>query len=78
VILLHRDGTVAHVHVGYDADVLDSLVAEINALRAEPAAPPAVASIHCSPQHREGVIAGIPGLRANRTEVNLAAGRSAG
>ncbi|EIL97888.1 redoxin [Rhodanobacter thiooxydans] len=42
MVMLHRDGTVAHVHVGYGEDMLDSLVAEINALLAEPA-PPAVA-----------------------------------
>ena len=46
MVMLHRDGTVAHVHVGYSEDMLDSLVAEINALLTEPAAPPAVASIH--------------------------------
>jgi len=34
---------VAHVHVGYGEDMLDSLVAEINALLSEPA-PPAVAA----------------------------------
>ncbi|RCS31281.1 TlpA family protein disulfide reductase [Rhodanobacter denitrificans] len=43
MVMLHRDGTVAHVHVGYGEDMLDSLVAEINALLAEPA-PPAVAA----------------------------------
>ena len=42
MVMLHRDGTVAHVHVGYGEDMLDSLVAEINALLAEPA-PSAVA-----------------------------------
>lgn len=46
MVMLHRDGTVAHVHVGYGEDMLDSLVAEINALLAEPASPPAVAGIH--------------------------------
>jgi thiol-disulfide isomerase/thioredoxin len=45
MVMLHRDGTVAHVHVGYGEDMLDSLVAEINALLAEPASPPAVAGI---------------------------------
>lgn len=39
MVMLHRDGTVAHVHVGYGEDMLDSLVAEINALLVEP--PPA-------------------------------------
>ncbi|MES2311235.1 MAG: TlpA disulfide reductase family protein [Pseudomonadota bacterium] len=46
MVMLHRDGTVAHVHVGYGEDMLDSLVAEINALLAEPASSPAVAGIH--------------------------------
>jgi thiol-disulfide isomerase/thioredoxin len=45
MVMLHRDGTVAHVHVGYGEDMLDDLVAEINALLAEPA-PAAVASAH--------------------------------
>ncbi|MHB1058138.1 MAG: TlpA family protein disulfide reductase [Rhodanobacter sp.] len=36
MVMLHRDGTVAHVHVGYGEDMLDRLVAEINALLAEP------------------------------------------
>ncbi|MGH8216707.1 MAG: TlpA family protein disulfide reductase [Rhodanobacteraceae bacterium] len=39
MIMLHRDGTVAHVHVGYDESMLDTLVAEINALLNEPAPP---------------------------------------
>jgi Thiol-disulfide isomerase and thioredoxins len=43
MVMLHRDGTVAHIHVGYGEDMLDSLVAEINSLLAEPALPPAVA-----------------------------------
>jgi Thiol-disulfide isomerase and thioredoxins len=43
MVMLHRDGTVAHVHVGYGEDMLDSLVAEINALLAEP--PPASAAV---------------------------------
>jgi thiol-disulfide isomerase/thioredoxin len=37
MVMLHRDGTVAHVHVGYDEDMLDTLVAEINSLLTEPA-----------------------------------------
>ncbi|HEY0198807.1 MAG TPA: TlpA disulfide reductase family protein [Rhodanobacter sp.] len=45
MVMLHRDGTVAHVHVGYGENMLDELVAEINALLAEPA-PAAVASAH--------------------------------
>jgi hypothetical protein len=36
MVMLHRDGTVAHVHVGYGEDMLNDLVAEINALLAEP------------------------------------------
>jgi len=43
MVMLHRDGTVAHVHIGYGEDMLDSLVAEINALLSEPATPPAAA-----------------------------------
>ncbi len=45
MVMLHRDGTVAHVHVGYGEDMLDSPVAEINALLVEPPpASPAVAA----------------------------------
>lgn len=43
MVMLHRDGTIAHVHVGYGEDMLDSLVAEINTLLSEPAPVPAVA-----------------------------------
>lgn len=43
MVMLHRDGTVAHVHVGYGEDMLDSLLTEINALLAEPV-PAAVAA----------------------------------
>jgi thiol-disulfide isomerase/thioredoxin len=43
MVMLHRDGTVAHVHVGYGADMLDSLVGEINGLLAEPDLAPPVA-----------------------------------
>jgi thiol-disulfide isomerase/thioredoxin len=43
MVMLHRDGSVAHVHVGYGEDMLDSLVAEINALLGEP--PPAPAAV---------------------------------
>lgn len=39
MVMLHRDGTVAQVHVGYAADMLPSLVDEINALLAEPVPP---------------------------------------
>lgn len=37
MVMLHRDGSVAHVHIGYGEDMLDSLVAEINGLLNEPA-----------------------------------------
>jgi thiol-disulfide isomerase/thioredoxin len=36
MVMLRRDGTVAHVHVGYGEDMLASLLAEINALLNEP------------------------------------------
>jgi len=36
MVMLRGDGTVAHVHVGYGEDMLDSLLAEINALLNEP------------------------------------------
>lgn len=39
MILLHRDGTVADVHVGYDEDMLTPLAAEITKLMNEPAPP---------------------------------------
>ena len=38
MVMLHRDGTVAHVHIGYDEDELNQIVAEINQLLNEPAA----------------------------------------
>jgi thiol-disulfide isomerase/thioredoxin len=41
MVMLHRDGTVAHVHAGYDESMLDTLVAEINELLTEPDAAPA-------------------------------------
>lgn len=37
MVMLHKDGTVAHVHVGYDEDDPDAFLAEINALLNEPA-----------------------------------------
>ncbi|MEP6899867.1 MAG: TlpA disulfide reductase family protein [Rhodanobacter sp.] len=46
MVMLHRDGTVAQVHVGYGEDMLDGLVVEINALLAEPAPGAATASLH--------------------------------
>lgn len=36
MVMLHRDGTVADIHVGYGEDMLDDLLAEINTLMAEP------------------------------------------
>ncbi len=47
MVMLHRDGTVAHIHVGYGEDMLDDLVAEINALLVEPA-PPITAAVTAS------------------------------
>ena len=43
MILLHRDGTVADVYVGYDEDMLTPLAAEITKLMNEPAPPLATA-----------------------------------
>lgn len=40
MVMLHRDGTVADVHVGYSEAMLDDLLAEINTLMAEPSALP--------------------------------------
>ena len=37
MVMLHRNGTVANIHIGYGKDMLDSLVAEINGLLNEPA-----------------------------------------
>ncbi len=37
MVMLHRDGSVANIHVGYGEDMLDSLIAEINVLLNEPA-----------------------------------------
>ncbi|HEV7122400.1 MAG TPA: TlpA disulfide reductase family protein [Rhodanobacter sp.] len=37
MVMLHRDGTVASIHIGYGEDMLESLVAEINGLLNEPA-----------------------------------------
>jgi len=44
MVMLHRDGTVADIHVGYSEDALDGLIAEINTLMAEPSALPAGSS----------------------------------
>jgi thiol-disulfide isomerase/thioredoxin len=41
MVMIHRDGTVADVHVGYSEDALDGLLAEINTLMAEPSVLPA-------------------------------------
>lgn len=39
MVMLHRNGTVAQIHVGYGEDMLPSLVDEINTLLAEPVPP---------------------------------------
>ena len=44
MIMLHRDGTVADVRVGYAEDMLDSLATEITNLMNEPAPPPLAAA----------------------------------
>ena len=44
MIMLHRDGTVADVRVGYAEDMLDSLATEITNLTNEPAPPPLAAA----------------------------------
>lgn len=38
MVMLHRDGSIAHIHVGYGEDMLDTLLGEINALLIEPPA----------------------------------------
>jgi thiol-disulfide isomerase/thioredoxin len=43
MVMLHRDGTVAHVHAGYGENMLDSLVSEINDLLVESQPPPVAA-----------------------------------
>lgn len=44
MIILHRDGTIADVRIGYDKSELDPIVAEINRLMNEPAPPPLAAA----------------------------------
>ncbi|MGH8211739.1 MAG: TlpA family protein disulfide reductase [Rhodanobacteraceae bacterium] len=44
MVLLHRDGSVAQVRVGYDESDLDDIVSEINALLNEPVTAPASAT----------------------------------
>ncbi len=44
MVMLHRDGTVANIHIGYGEKMLDSMVAEINGLLNEPAPAPAPVS----------------------------------
>jgi len=46
MVMLHRDGSVAHIHVGYGEDMLDSLVAEINGLLNEPEPGPKALAAH--------------------------------
>ncbi len=43
MVMLHRNGSVAHVHAGYGENMLNTLVAEINDLLREPV-PPGVAA----------------------------------
>jgi thiol-disulfide isomerase/thioredoxin len=40
ILMIGRDGRIAHVHVGYDEAMLDTIVAEVNALLATPAPVP--------------------------------------
>jgi thiol-disulfide isomerase/thioredoxin len=46
MVMLHRDGTVAHIHVGYGEDMLDDLIAEINTLLNEPTPPAKALAAH--------------------------------
>lgn len=46
MVMLHRDGTVANIHIGYGEDMLDSLVAEINDLLNEPAPRSRALAVH--------------------------------
>jgi len=39
MVMLRRDGTVAHAHLGYGEGRLDSQLADINALPQEPRMP---------------------------------------
>lgn len=48
MVLLHRDGNVAQVMVGYDESELDDILAQINALLNEPWTPPTAST--ASPQ----------------------------
>ncbi len=38
MVMLHKDGTIAHIHTGYDENMLDELLAEISELMNEPLA----------------------------------------
>ncbi|MFC5524942.1 TlpA family protein disulfide reductase [Rhodanobacter ginsengisoli] len=46
MVMLHRDGTVAHIHVGYGEDMLNGLIDEINSLINEPEPAPKVLAAH--------------------------------
>ena len=46
MVMLHRDGTVADIHIGYGEKMLDSLVTEINGLINEPAPPSKTLAVH--------------------------------
>jgi thiol-disulfide isomerase/thioredoxin len=37
MLMIGRNGRIAHVHVGYDESMLDTIIAEVNALLATPA-----------------------------------------
>lgn len=81
MVMLHRDGTVAKVHVGYAANMLPSLVDEINALLAEPVPPSpargdAAAFNVTSPA--TGVFKAPSRIGQHRAQVNIAAPKCAG
>lgn len=46
MVMLHRDGTVAYIHVGYGKGALDTLLKEINGLLNEPVTKAAAARTH--------------------------------
>lgn len=48
MIILHRDGTIAEIKIGYDKSELDPFAAEISRLLNEPA-PPSMNSAHPAP-----------------------------
>ncbi|MFA6231184.1 MAG: TlpA disulfide reductase family protein [Rhodanobacter sp.] len=53
MVMLHRDGTIADIHRGYDEKDLDGLLAEITALLNEPApAPAGLGTVYAAPATR--------------------------